>query len=96
MEDKSPCDGCKDCDCAESETPNLDLLEQLQGFVLRAPEEEGSLSIDRDNADLYAFSNVQLKTLRTGKEADQISPIEWSHSDVQNIARQIVGKRLDV
>ena len=94
---------CEDCSCgvgekkdAESETPNLDLLEQLNALQgIRQPEkEDGKISIDRDNADLYAFSDIGLRQLREGKDTD--NPLDWSAPEIQLVALQIVGNKLDV
>jgi hypothetical protein len=94
---------CEDCTCGEeeetepeSETPSLDLLEQLQALSgLRGQEDTERISIDRDNAGLYAFSDIELKTMREGKEV-ATNPLEWSHQEIALIASQVVGNKLDV
>jgi hypothetical protein len=91
-----------DCDCGPGEevaTPNLDLLNELNALQgMREPEKEeaaGKISIDRDNADLYAFSDIGLRQLREGKDADN-NPLDWSTPEIQLVALQIVGNKLDV
>ena len=99
---------CEDCSCgvkgsgdkepdAESETPNLDLLEQLNALQgMRQPEPDaGKISIDRDNADLYAFSDIGLRQMREGNDADA-NPLDWSTPEIQLVALQIVGDKLNV
>ena len=93
---------CEDCNCgvgekadAESETPNLDLLEQLNALQgMRQSEDTQKISIDRDNADLYAFSDIGLRQMREGNDAE--NPLDWSTPEIQLVALQIVGNKLDV
>ena len=94
---------CEKCNCgvgekadAESETPNLDLLEQLNALQgIRQPEDTGKISIDRENADLYAFSDIGLRQMREGNDTDS-NPLDWSAPEIQLVALQIVGDKLNV
>jgi hypothetical protein len=94
------CDNeCGCCSDEEVKTPNLDILNELNALQgMREPETEeaaGKISIDRENADLYAFSDISLKTLREGKDAE-INPLDWSNREIIRAAGEVVGNKLNV
>lgn len=108
---EEPCEDCN-CDQNEEEEetqPEIptakDILSELNkmGLVQRPtqPEPEADdnrlISIDTDNADLYAFSSQEFINMRQRKDAvEGTNPLDWSNQEITNIARQVVGNKLDV